>query len=471
MAKKTYVIDTSVFLSDFNSINKFGNNDIVIPLKVLEEVDRHKKRQDSVGANARSFIRILDSLREKGCLQKGIRLEKGKGIVKVVTYDKVNERLPTDLTSGVADHMIIETALTVKATSAKSRKVILVSRDVNLRVIADSVGVDAEDYLVSQVVKDTEQLYSGIASVLVDDELIELFYAGEDIFIPKELVEEQELSLYPNIFLMLVSSSSEKKTALCRFFNFDTPISKLLDCKGNLNWGIQPKNKEQSFAFDLLIDPDIHLVTLTGQAGSGKTLCAIAAGMEQSISFGRMYERKESSKNIFSGSPKTSPIDTDLSYGKMVVSRPVQPMGRDIGFLPGSMEEKMLPWLKPIQDNIQFIMGNDKLALQQLMESGAVELEALTYIRGRSIANAFIIVDEAQNLTAHEVKTIITRAGEGTKIILTGDIEQIDNVYTNETSNGLTYAIEKFKDSAIAGHVSFKKGERSRLATEAAKRL
>ena len=470
MAKKTYVIDTSVFLSDFNSINKFGNNDIVIPLKVLEEVDRHKKRQDSVGSNARSFIRILDSLRDKGCLQKGVRLEKGKGLVKVVTYDKVNERLPKDLTSGVADHMIIETALTVKATSAKSRKVILVSRDVNLRVIADSVGVDAEDYLVSQVVKDTEQLYSGIASVLVDDELIELFYAGEDIFIPKELVEEQKLTLYPNIFLMLVSSSSEKKTALCRFSNYDTPINKLVDCKNNLNWGVQPRNKEQSFAFDLLIDPDIHLVTLTGQAGSGKTLCAIAAGMEQSISFGRMYGSKSSSKNFFD-SPKDSFIDGEMSYGKMVVSRPVQPMGRDIGFLPGSMEEKMLPWLKPIQDNIQFIMGNDKLALQNLMESGAVELEALTYIRGRSIANAFIIVDEAQNLTAHEVKTIITRAGEGTKIILTGDIEQIDNVYTNETSNGLTYAIEKFKDSAIAGHVSFKKGERSRLATEAAKRL
>ena len=160
-----------------------------------------------------------------------------------------------------------------------------------------------------------------------------------------------------------------------------------------------------------------------------------------------------------------------LPYGKMVVSRPVQPMGKDIGFLPGTMEEKMLPWLKPIQDNIQFIVGNDKMMIEQLMESGAIELEALTYIRGRSISNSFIIIDEAQNLTAHEVKTIITRAGEGTKIVLTGDIEQIDNVYTNETSNGLTYAIEKFKNSVIAGHVSFKKGERSRLATEAAKIL
>ena len=469
MAKKTYVIDTSVFLSDFNSINNFQNNDIVIPLKVLEEVDRHKKRQDSVGSNARSLIRILDSLREKGSLHKGVRLGKGKGIVKVISYDNATERLPRDLTSGVADHMIIETALTVKSDSPKSRKVILVSRDINLRVIADSVGMDSEDYLVSQVVKDTDQLYSGMASVLVDDELVDLFYAGEKILIPKELIDEQKLVLYPNIFLMLVSSFNEKKTALCRFKNYDNPVEKLIDYKNDLNWGVYPRNKEQTFAFDLLMNPDVHLVTLTGQAGSGKTLCAIAAGMEQCITFGTMF--KKPNQNIFSTMKYAEESEEDLEYKKLVVSRPVQPLGRDIGFLPGSMEEKMMPWLKPIQDNMQFIMGNDKVILQQLMESGSIELEAITYIRGRSISNAFIIIDEAQNLTAHEVKTIITRAGEGTKIILTGDIEQIDNVYTNETSNGLTYAIEKFKDSVIAGHVSFKKGERSRLATEAAKRL
>ena len=194
--------------------------------------------------------------------------------------------------------------------------------------------------------------------------------------------------------------------------------------------------------------------------------------MEQAVSFDSMYLKdNKRDKHPFEIAKFGGMANDDLSFAKLVVSRPVQPMGRDIGFLPGSMEEKMLPWLKPIQDNMQFIMGNDKIILQQLMESGVIEVEALTYIRGRSISNAFIIVDEAQNLTAHEVKTIITRAGEGTKIVLTGDIEQIDNVYTNETSNGLTYAIEKFKDSAIAGHVSFKKGERSRLATEAAKRL
>ena len=472
MAKKTYVIDTSVFLSDHDCINKFGNNDIVIPLKVLEEVDRFKKRQDSVGSNARSFIRLLDSLREKGSLQKGVRLGKGKGVVSVVTYDKVEDKLPKDLTSGIADHMILETAMQVKSEAIKSRKVILVSRDINLRVIADSVGMLSQDYLVSQVLTDTDKLYSGMGSVLVDDEMVDQFYSGEQIFITKEMAKEMKIVLYPNMFLMLVSSYNEKKTALCKFYSYNDPVDKLLDCKNNLQWGIQPKNKEQTFAFDLLMDPDIHLVTLTGQAGSGKTLCAIAAGMEQSLTFGKMFGEKDpkySSSKYASSYEEES--EEGLPYGKMVVSRPVQPMGKDIGFLPGTMEEKMLPWLKPIQDNIQFIVGNDKMMIEQLMESGAIELEALTYIRGRSISNSFIIIDEAQNLTAHEVKTIITRAGEGTKIVLTGDIEQIDNVYTNETSNGLTYAIEKFKNSVIAGHVSFKKGERSRLATEAAKIL
>tara|TARA_B100000287_G_scaffold273921_1_gene257961 strand:+ start:113 stop:1519 length:1407 start_codon:yes stop_codon:yes gene_type:complete len=468
MAKKTYVIDTSVFLSDFNSINNFENHDITIPLKVLEEVDKHKKRQDAVGANARNFIRIMDQLREKGSLNKGVRISKGKGIVKVISHEGILEILPKELSRGVPDHMIIETALTVEKQSPKSRKVILVSRDINMRVIADAVGMTSEDYLVSQVVDSTDQLYSGMASLLVDNEFIDQFYAGEEVFIPSELAYSQKTKLHPNIFIMLVSSSNDKKTALCRFTNFNTPLKKVADFKKSFQWGIHPRNKEQSFAFDLLMDPNMHLVTLIGQAGSGKTLCAIAAGMEQCVSFAAAMPRYADTNSML----KTGiEAESDSGYRKLVVSRPVQPMGRDIGFLPGSMEEKMLPWLKPIQDNMQFIMGNDKTFLQGMMESGKIELEALTYIRGRSISNAFIIVDEAQNLTAHEVKTIITRAGEGTKIVLTGDIEQIDNVYTNETSNGLTYAIEKFKESPLAGHVSFKKGERSKLATAAAKLL
>jgi len=277
--------------------------------------------------------------------------------------------------------------------------------------------------------------------------LINQFYLGEEVCIDKELCVDQKVKLYPHQFIMLVSSSNEKKTALARFKDHKIPIKHLVDLSNELLWGVFPRNKEQSFALDLLFDDDVPLVSLIGQAGSGKTLMAIAAGLEQTLG------------------------KKDAKYRRIVISRPVQPVGKDIGFLPGTLENKMLPWLKPIQDNIQFIMGNDKTMLESYVERGQIEIEALTYIRGRSISNAFVIIDEAQNLTAHEVKTIITRVGENTKIVLTGDIEQIDNVYTNETSNGLTYAVEKFKESELAGHITFKKGERSKLATAAAKLL
>jgi PhoH-like ATPase len=212
-------------------------------------------------------------------------------------------------------------------------------------------------------------------------------------------------------------------------------------------WGIRPRNKEQSFLLDSLLDPNIEVVTVIGKAGSGKTICAIAAGLAQTID------------------------DNDPQYSRIIVSRPVQPLGKDIGFLPGTMEEKMSPWLMPIQDNLQFLMGNDKTTLDIYTQKGIIEIEALTYIRGRSISNAFIIIDEAQNLTTHELKTIITRVGEGTKIVLTGDVEQIDNVYINATSNGLTHAVEKFKLFELAAHVTLLKGERSKVATFAAKNL
>ena len=252
--------------------------------------------------------------------------------------------------------------------------------------------------------------------------------------------------LYPNQFLLLISSSNPKKSAICRFSDHKSPLKPINVKEYSKSWGVVPRNKEQTFAYDLLFDDDVPLVSLIGRAGSGKTLMAIAAGLEQTVGFA---ERK---------------------YKKIVVSRPVQPMGKDIGFLPGTMEEKMLPWLMPIHDNLEFILGN-KNQIKSYFEKGQIEVEAITYIRGRSISNAFIIIDEAQNLTAHEVKTIITRVGENTKIILTGDIEQIDNIYTNETSNGLTYAIEKFKHAELAGHITFKKGERSKIATLASKVL
>ena len=439
MAKKTYVIDTSVFLSDANALYRFKNNDIIIPIKVLEEVDKHKKRQDSVGFNARLIIKHLDGLRAKGSLSKGLRIGKGMGILRVA---KASSDLPKDLDFNVADHQILSVAFH-ESKENERRKVIVVSRDINMRVIADSLGLLSEDYETNSVIEDKDKVYEGYAEVLVDDEFIERFYDGEDMFLEEASVKTK---LYPNQFLLLISSSNPKKSAICRFSDHKSPLKPINVKEYSKSWGVVPRNKEQTFAYDLLFDDDIPLVSLIGRAGSGKTLMAIAAGLEQVIGFA---ERR---------------------YKKIVVSRPVQPMGKDIGFLPGTMEEKMGPWLMPIQDNLEFILGN-KHQIKSYFEKGQIEVEALTYIRGRSISNAFIIIDEAQNLTAHEVKTILTRVGENTKIILTGDIEQIDNVYTNETSNGLTYAIEKFKHAELAGHITFRKGERSKIATLASKVL
>jgi len=450
MKKKNYILDTSVYLTNARAIYDFGRNDIIIPLKVLEEVDKHKKRQDGVGAQARQFIRILDTLREKGSLKKGIRIETGKGIVRVCDTSAIDmSLLPSDLDPSVPDHIIIATALTA-AEEHSDRKNIMVSRDINMRVICDAIGLVAQDYNATKAVDDLEKLYSGFETYLVDDQTIDRFYAGEDVF-----ADQDEVKFHPNQYLLLVSNASDKKTALAKFVNYNTALKKVIH--DNLpSWGIQSRNKEQAFAIDLLMDPSVEIVSLIGKAGSGKTLCAIAAGMEQTLG-ANMGSMKRASK--------------DTLYSRMIVSRPIMPMGKDIGFLPGTMEEKMHPWLMPIQDNLQFLMGNDKTMLEQYTEKGLIEIEALTYIRGRSISNAYIIIDEAQNLTAHEIKTIITRAGEGTKIVLTGDIEQIDNAYTDETSNGLAYAIEKFKYYELSGHITLQKGERSKVATLAAKIL
>jgi PhoH-like ATPase len=450
MKKKNYILDTSVYLTNARAIYDFGRNDIIIPLKVLEEVDKHKKRQDGVGAQARQFIRILDSLREKGSLKKGIRIETGKGMVRVCDTSAIDASLlPPDLDPSVPDHIIIATALTA-SKEHPDRKNIMVSRDINMRVICDSIGLVAQDYNAAKAVDDLEKLYSGFETYLVDDQTIDRFYAGDDVF-----ADQDEVKFHPNQYLLLVSNANDKKTALARFVNYNTSLKKVIH--DNLpSWGIQSRNKEQAFAIDLLMDPSVEIVSLIGKAGSGKTLCAIAAGMEQTLG-ANMASMKRQSK--------------DSLYSRMIVSRPIMPMGRDIGFLPGTMEEKMHPWLMPIQDNLQFLVGNDKIMLEQYMEKGLIEIEALTYIRGRSISNAYIIIDEAQNLTAHEIKTIITRAGEGTKIVLTGDIEQIDNAYTDETSNGLAYAIEKFKYYELSGHITLQKGERSKVATLAAKIL
>jgi PhoH-like ATPase len=436
MRKKTYILDTSVYLTDANSIKEFKKNDIIIPLKVLEEIDKHKTRQDGVGAQARQIIRILDELRTKGSLQKGVRIEKGKGLIYTKGYNI--EYLPEGFDPKHPDNQIICVALTEKRENPK-KKVIVVSRDINMRVKCDAIGIECEEYVASKVVKDSSELYTGLKQILVDEEIVDQFYAKKDVF-----VEKEEHNLHPNQFVMLVSSSNEKKTALARFLSHSMPLKHIFDSKGH-EWLIKPRNKEQRFSIDLLMNPDVPVVTLIGKAGSGKTLAAISAGMEQVLNTER--------------------------YKTLVVSRPVQPLGKDIGFLPGSMEEKMRPWLAPIRDNLQYLMGNDKILMEEYLSNGLIEVEALTYIRGRSISDAYIIIDEAQNLSRHELKTIITRVGENTKIVLTGDIEQIDNAYIDETTNGLTYAVESFKETELAGHITLQKGERSKVASLAARIL
>tara|TARA_A100001515_G_scaffold117824_1_gene99951 strand:- start:4348 stop:5655 length:1308 start_codon:yes stop_codon:yes gene_type:complete len=434
--KKTYILDTNVLLTNSKSIFEYKNNDIVIPLKVLDEIDKHKKRHDGVGLNARSTIRVLDDLRSKGNLHKGVRIDKGLGIISVRGYDFEDVPLACDVTS--ADNQIITTALTEKKNNPK-KKVILVSRDINMRVKCDALEILTEDYIPEKVITDHNELFSGFSQHLIDDQIIDRFYSGEDIYL-----DEGTHNYNSNQFVMLVSSSNEKKTALAKFVSKDLPLKKVIE-RNSGTWGLKPRNKEQMFALDVLLDPEIPIITLIGKAGCGKTLLAIAAGLDQVL-------------------------DQEI-YKKLVVTRPVQPLGKDIGYLPGTMEEKMQPWLMPIQDNIEFLMNGKKDSMNHFFEDKTISVEALTYIRGRSISNAFIIVDEAQNLTTHELKTIITRVGENTKIVLTGDVEQIDNVYLDATTNGLSYAIEKFKKHTLAAHMTLVKGERSKVATLASKVL
>ena len=335
------------------------------------------------------------------------------------------------------DNQILATVQSVIKVNP-DRPVILVSQDINMRVKADSLGIESEDYTTNKIVERAEEVYTGFVSHLVDDSLVDVFYTGGKVY-----MKEEEIQLFPNQFIMLTSNVNEKKTALCRFKGYDKPLTKVREFKDGI-WGLRSKNKEQQFAFDLLMDPEVKIVSLVGLAGCGKTLIALAAALEQTLE--------------------------QETYKKIIVSRPVQPMGRDIGFLPGTLEEKMAPWVAPIKDNLEFLM-EDADNLQILQEQKKIEVEALTFIRGRSISKAFIIIDEAQNLTMHELKTIITRVGEDTKIILTGDVQQIDANFLDATNNGLTYAVEKFKPFDLSGHITLLKGERSSVASLAAQVL
>lgn len=465
--KKTYVLDTNVLLSDPRCFHNFQDNDLVLPILVLEELDRHKGRSDEVGRNCREVSRELDKLGETGPLKDGVSLP-GGGTLRVGSSPKgYSELLPPDLVNGSSvDNMIIGFVLKLMKESCKDDQAppILVSKDINVRVKCSSLGIPAQDYLSDRISDSMDTLYTGVKVVQVADGIVDDFYAG-GIYSWSDVLQPEETA-YPNQILVIKSIDDEGNTtnsALSRVTagGILRPLQKI-----DSIFGIRPRNKEQTFSLELLMDPSIKLLTLTGRAGCGKTLLAIAAGLEQLESV---------------GSRKT--------YQKMIVSRPVQPVGRDIGFLPGTLEEKMEPWISPVRDNLEFLLGagNRKSPrrkksddsgggfkdpyLDLMQQRGLIEIEAISHIRGRSIPNTFMIIDEAQNLSMHELKTIVTRAGEGTKIVLTGDIEQIDNVHVDSYTNGLTYAVEKFKEYELSGHVTLLKGERSELATLASKIL
>jgi PhoH-like ATPase len=435
---KTLILDTNVYLTEVSSLFAFGKSDIAIPTIILDEIDKHKQRQDTAGYNARTMNRVLDQLRRKGSLFEGVPLGRGKGKVFAAQYDP--RYMPAGMSTQDSDNKIIAIAIRLKM---EGKEVAVVSRDLNMRVKCDAFGLECHDYQPQKVIKSVEKLFDGWNEIDVEENVIDSFYDEKQVYLDEENIK---IKLFPNQYLILKSEKDAKKSALCRFQGFEKPLKKVYSYQDI--WGLSANNKEQQFAMDLLFDQNVSIVSLTGQAGTGKTLIAAACGLEQVLN---------SSKS--SG-----------GYDKLIITRPVQPLGRDIGFLPGSLEEKMMPWIAPIRDNLEHLFG-DRTALDMHLEQGIIEIEAMTYIRGRSISNAFMVVDEAQNLTPHELKTIITRVGHGTKLILTGDIQQIDNSYVDAVSNGLTYAVEKFKQYDISGHITLVKGERSKLATLASEIL
>ena len=432
--KKTFILDTNVLLYDADCLLSFDDNNIIIPLIVLEELDEHKRRPDEVGKNARRSVRMLDKFREKGSLDEGIQLDNG-GTLTILGSDKITSSFPfsQDLDMSTVDNIILAMSKCLQAT--RKEKVILVTKDINVRVKCDALGINCEDFNKHKIIDKSEGLYTGVRRANVSQELIDEIYVKKEIPFPHDILVDE---IYPNEFLVLKDQASGQGSAIVRYIKSQDVLRLIPEIKNS--WGLMPRNKEQKFSFDILFDDDIRLVTLVGKAGTGKTLLAAAAALEQSFS-----------KNA--------------KYKKVVISRPIQAVGKDIGYLPGDVYDKMAPWIAPIRDNLRYLFGDDKDTLDMYVESGKIEIEAITYIRGRSISDAIIIIDEAQNLTTHELKTIITRVGENTKIILTGDIDQIDNTYLDATSNGLSYTVEKFKDYNIAAHVTLLKGERSELAT------
>ncbi len=428
MAAKNYVLDTNVLLHDARAIFAFADNNVIIPIYVLEEVDTFKKDQSELGRNARQIARELDAFRSEGGLSHPQKMPNG-GTVRVALSKNSPKNPASDSRS--MDQRIIEIALEVRDADPKTPTV-LVTKDVNMRVRGDALGLASVDFEPERI--SIDELYTGNRELLVPSSTIDKFYADGSVVVDAP-------GLHANEYLTLKDDGG--KSALTRW---DKNAAKAIPVKKLREgvWGIKPRNKEQHFALDLLLNDDVKLVTLVGKAGTGKTLLAIAAGLQK--------------------------VTEEQVFSKLLVSRPIFPLGRDIGYLPGTIEEKLNPWMQPIYDNLELLLGLNKSdkkegrSYAELVDLGFVEIEPLTYIRGRSLPNVYMIVDEAQNLTPHEVKTIVTRAGEGTKIILTGDPYQIDHPYLDSSNNGLTTVAERFKNEMIAGHVILTKGERSALA-------
>ncbi len=437
---KTFILDTNVLLLDPLAINKFGaGNKVFLPLTVIEELDRFKKDQSEIGRNARYFSRLIDELRSRGALFDGLKMENG-GTLQVSVVKEYVGKSAAGLNVNLNDNIILASALSLKDSG---ENVTLITKDINLRLKSDAVGVHAEDYETTDVTSD--ELYTGQRVIDFDLEKIEEFERERFL----KLNPGDITGIYPNEYLVLVDKENPFKKVLGRFHAKKGGIVPLIKPKEGV-WGIHPKNIEQQFAFDALLNNEINLVSLVGKAGTGKTLLAIAAGLECAI--------------------------TKQNYSRVLVSRPIVPMGRDLGFLPGDISEKLGPWMQPIFDNIDFLFGNQRARNEmttwdELINQGLLHVEPLTYIRGRSLPQQYMIVDESQNLTPHEIKTIITRAGEGTKIVLTGDSEQIDNPYLDAINNGLVYTIDRLKSEEIVAHVRLQVGERSPLSEIASKLL
>lgn len=434
--RKTYVIDTSVLIHDPNSFTSFSGNDVVIPVNVLDELDKIKNLPNEAGKNARLCIRALDALCTRGDIHKGIKIENNI-LLKIDT-----SQLPDKFgTPKYVDNKILSCAHAIREKNNKKKvptPTVLVSKDINLRIRARAFDIQAQDYEKDKI--PLVELYQGFR-VLKNVEIGQALLKRDSLDI---CMYDELQDMKPNECVHLVNNSGDGLAIGRRVKD------RLVCIKNKKPWGLELRNKEQAFAVDMLCDTKIPLVSLIGKAGTGKTLCAIASALEM------VLEQKK--------------------YSRMIIYRPIQPVGNDIGYLPGTMEEKLSPWMQAVSDSFEFLFEAKagpkwKLTLDRYLDDGSIQMEAITYIRGRSIPNAFILIDEAQNLSKEEVKTILTRAGTGTKIVLTGDIEQIDNSYLDASNNGLSYTVEKFKDIDLSGHITFTKGERSVLASKAAEIL